>query len=109
MVIVTEGRIKRRVPVNDIVFCDIDKHYSQFHLKCGMLIRFRMTFSDVSALLNPYPQFLQCYRGCIVNMDYGHIAEEMNFLMDTGERVPYRKKEHHSIVKRYSDYILNKS
>ena len=108
LIVIPDGRMKRRIPVNNITFCDIDEHYSQIHLCSGQVIRVRMTFIEITALLAPYQQFLECYRGCIINMDHVKIVEEMNFLMDTSERVPYRKKERHIIRKKYSDYVLNK-
>lgn len=109
VVLIPDGRGKRRILVSNIVFCDIDGHYAQIHLCSGQVMRIRMTFLDITALLTPYPQFLECYRGCMINMDHAQIAEEMNFLMDTAERVPYRKKERHIIMKKYSDYVLNKA
>lgn len=109
VVLIPDGRVKRRILVNNIVFCDIDGHYTQIHLCSRQVIRIRMSFLDITALLIPYPQFLECYRGCMINMDHTKIAEEMNFLMDTAERVPYRKKARHIIMKKYSDYVLNKA
>lgn len=107
-VVIHDGGEKRRIPVNAIVFCDIDGHYSQIHLCNSQVVRMRMAFLDITAILAPYTQFFECYRGCIINMDHVRIADEMNFLMDTGERLPYRKKDQHIIKRKYSDYVLNK-
>ena len=109
LVVIPDGRMKRRISLSDIVFCDIDGHYSQIHLYSRQVIRIRMTFLDITALLAPYPQFLKCYRGCVINMDHTKLVEEMNFLMDTAERIPYRKKERHLIRKKYFDYVRNKT
>jgi len=106
LIVIPDGRKKRRIPINDIVFCDIDGHYSQIHLCSRQVLRIRMTFVNMTAFLSPYPQFLKCYRGCVINMDHAKIMENMNFLMDTAERVPYRKKERYIIRKKYSDYVL---
>lgn len=94
--------------VDDIVYCDIQGHCVQIHLKGGGMARARMRFSTLAELLTPYPQFLQCFRGCIINMAHTIKAEELNFLMDTGERVPFRRKEHGRILERYSSYLINK-
>lgn len=108
IITVMDGQEKRRVLVDDIVYCDISGHYAQIHMPGGMVIKVRMTFSDLFSLLSPYPQFLECYRGCLINMAHTCKAEELNFLMDTGERVPFRKKEHGQLLQQYSNYLFDK-
>lgn len=105
---VPDGNEKKPVFVDEIVYCDICGHYVQIHFPESKIMRIRMTFSALSSLLAPYPQFLECYRGCIVNMDHVHQTEELNFLMDSQERVPFRKKEQGSLLKKYSNYLFNK-
>lgn len=108
-VIISDGNAKRQLLVEDIVFCDIDGHYVQLHCSGPSLIRVRMTFSAILVLLASYPQFLECYRGCLINMAHVRKAEEMNFLMDTGERVPFRRKERLRLLRQYSDYLFDRS
>lgn len=98
----------KKILIDDIVYCDIQGHYIQIHLTNHQICRIRMTFSSLETLLSPYPQFLECYRGCLINMAHTYKAEELNFLMDTGERVPFRKKEHNRLLKKYSDYLFEK-
>ncbi len=108
MIIVTDGRTKQWIAADDIIYCDIDGHYSQIHLCARRMVRIRMAFTQMLSLLDPYPQFLECYRGCIINMSHAVKVEDMNFLMDTGERVPYRKKERQKLMQKYSDYLFEK-
>lgn len=107
MIVLFDGSSKRWIPTEDIVYCDIHGHYSQIHFRSRQILRVRMTFSDLAALVAPYPQFLECYRGCIINMARVKRTEEMNFLMDTGERVPFRKKEQRAILQKYSNYLFD--
>lgn len=103
-----EGNTCKKILVDNIVFCDIEGHYVQIHLTGGKLLRMRMTFASLKKLLTPYPQFLECYRGCLINMAHTAKADELNFLMDTGERVPFRRKEHQRLLREYSNYIFDK-
>lgn len=109
IITVTDGNEKRKILADDIVYCDIAGHYVQIHLTASRLLRVRMSFASFLLLLAPYPQFLVCYRGCLINMAHTCKAEEMNFLMDTGERVPFRKKEHSKLVRKYSEYLFGQA
>ncbi len=95
--------------LDEIVFCDIEKHYCQIHLIGPEVLRVRMTFSNLMKELSSYPQFLPCFRGCVVNMDHIRKMEDLNFLMDTEERVPFRKKEHAKLLQQYSNYLFDKA
>lgn len=109
MITVLDGRETKRILVDDIVYCDIEGHYVQIHFSNGGRMRVRMTFGALASILAPYPQFLECYRGCLINMAHTYKAEESNFVMDTGERVPFRRKEHIRLLKEYSSYVFDKT
>lgn len=96
-----------RLLLKDIVFCDIDGHYIQVHQRNGAILRVRMTFRALCDLLASHPQFMEAFRGCIVNMAHIQKVEELNFLMVSGERVPFRKKERKKLLQQYSDYLFD--
>lgn len=96
-----------RVFLKDIIYCDISGHYAQIHT-FDKTIRIRITFSKMADALKPYPDFLLCYRGCLVNMRQIMCIENMAFLMAGGERIPFRKKEQNDIMKTYSCYLFEK-
>lgn len=98
-----------RVLLDDIAYCDISGHYAQIHTLGRKMERTRMTFQELTRLLEPYPQFLCCYRGCIVNMDHIKSLDEFNFILVNGERIPIRRKEHSKILQTYSDYVFMKT
>lgn len=104
-----DAKSSQRVFVDEIVYCDVNAHYTQLHLEERGVVRVRMPFSALAALLAPYPQFLQCYRGCLINMARTHKAEELNFVMDTGERVPFRKRERSRLLRQYSEYLFKQA
>ena len=81
-----------RILLKEILWCDRDGHYVQIHTDMQGVLRYRVAFASLEAVLSAYPQFLPCYRGLIINMDRVRRMEELEFLMDTGERVPFRKR-----------------
>ena len=94
--------------LRDILWCDRDEHYVRIHMGIHGIIRYRIPFNGLEALLEPYPQFLSCYRGLIVNMDRVQRMEQMDFWMDTGERVPFRKRDRADIKDRFYRYMFQK-
>lgn len=106
---IINGYSTYRVLIADIVYCDISGHYTQIHLQDGKMERTRMTFHQVIDLLEPYPQFLSCYRGCTVNMDHIKSLDDFCFITSDFERVPIRMKEYSKISQTYFDYVFMKT
>ncbi len=96
---------KVKILLNDIVYCDIDGHYMQIHTK-NSIEKCRITFSDFVKILTPYPEFLLCYRGCIVNMKHIKKVGDLTFIMSNEEYVPFRKKFKSEILKCYSEFLV---
>lgn len=105
---VVSGYENMKILLNDIVHCDISGHYVQIHMKNLNVLRCRMTFNKLSDMLLPYSQFLLCCRGCIINMDHIDHLENLIFFMDTGERIPLRKRQNDETLKLYSEYLFDK-
>lgn len=104
----TIGREIVSIPLRDIIYCDIAGHYVQIHCLTMDTQRSRMTFNEISCQLKDYPQFLTCYRGCIINMDHIRYMKDLVFVMDNGERIPFRKKNCNEIIQAYTDFIFQK-
>ena len=98
-----------RILLKEILWCDRDGHYVQIHTDMQGVLRYRVAFASLEAVLSAYPQFLPCYRGLIINMDRVRRMEELEFLMDTGERVPFRKRDHKEIKSRFSQYMFRRA
>lgn len=105
---ITNGRETVKIVLRDIIYCDISGHYTQFHTKSMGLQKSRMPFQNLSAMLEAVPEFLTCYRGCIINMEYIGQITDSTFIMENGERVPYRKKHHNQIMNIYSEFMFRK-
>lgn len=103
---VKEGREWVKILLRDILYTDYANHYIQIHAK-QRVIKSYMSFHEFSQLLLPYPQFLCCYRNCIVNMDEVIQMEEKDFVMQNGERVPIQRANRSKIRQQYADYMFD--
>lgn len=97
---------KFKILLNDIIYCDINGHYMQIHTKNSHIEKCRITFTDFQKILSPYPEFLLCYRGCIVNMKHIKKVGNLTFIMSNGEYIPFRKKCKSEIQKCYSEFLM---
>lgn len=99
---------KTRVLLREILWCDRDKHYVEIHTDRRGVLRIRTPFVDFAEQLAPYPQFLACYRGSIVNLDRAERIEGLEFIMDTGERVPFSVRDRKRIQLQFDKYLFNR-
>ena len=106
---ITDGYEQVKILLKDILYCDIHAHYVHIHTASMGTRRCRMTFTDLSKMLEPYSQFLICYRGCLVNMDHIIEAGDSDFRLSNGESVPFQQKKHQHILNAYWDYLFQKA
>lgn len=97
-----------KIPLSDIIYCDITGHYVQIYTMNLGIQRSRMTFNDLAGLLTPYKEFLVCYRGCIINMNYIDHIEDLTFVMNNKARIPIPRKQHAQTIKAYSEFLFDK-
>ncbi len=103
---VKEGRDRTRVPVSDIIYTDYSNHYIQLHT-VSCVIRTHMSFDDFCPMLSPYPNFLWCYRNCMVNMDFIESYSDRDFILKNGESIPITVARKREILQTYGDYIFD--
>lgn len=103
------GADKVAIFVNDIVYCDILGHYTQIHIKSGDMKRIRMSFFRLITILSPFMQFLHCYRGCIINMDYIERIDTLDILIKGGIKIPIRRREQSKIEQKYAQFLFDKT
>lgn len=100
---VKESRIMVKIPVDDILYTDYSNHYIQIHL-ADKIVRTYMRFEDFSGMLLGYPQFICCYRNCILNMDKVSSLEKTEFILTTNEHLPITRNLRPQIHQQYADY-----
>lgn len=101
-----EGRHYTRVLISDIIYTDYHNHYIQIHT-AACQIRSYMSFGEFAPMLEPYPQFLWCYRNCMVNMDYIESFDNSDFILNNGERLPIAKARKQEITQTYANYVFD--
>lgn len=97
-----------KVLLREIIWCDREAHYVRIHTESRGILRLRSSFCDLEKLLAPYPQFMSCYRGCMINADKVERMDALNFLMDNQDQVPFRKRDRKSIEKQFSTYLFRR-
>lgn len=104
---VKESRIMTKIRLDDILYTDYFNHYIQIHLS-ERIVRTYMRFSDFSPMLLCYPQFICCYRNCIINMDKVTSLLKTDFVLSSGERLPITRNLRPQVQQEYADYQFRK-
>ena len=102
---VVSDRIPIQVPLRSILYADTFRNAVCLHTDAGP-IRSYLTFHKFEEQIRDCPNFLSCYRGCVVNMDRIQEASEEGFLLDNGEVVQIRKRGSSAIRKAYLQYLF---
>lgn len=99
---------KSKILLREILWCGQDGHYVEIHTEKRRAFRFRLPFGEFTGQLAPYPQFLTCYKGCIVNMERAQRIDGLDFVMDTGERVPFSARNRKKIETLFDEYTFQR-
>ena len=102
---VVSDRVPIRVPLRSILYADTFRNAVCLHTDAGP-VRSYLTFHKFEEQIRDCPNFLSCYRGCVVNMDRIQEASEEGFLLDNGEVVQIRKRGSSAIRKAYLQYLF---
>lgn len=104
---VKESRVMVKLPIDTILYTDYFNHYIQIHL-ADRIVKTYMRFEDFSKLLLCYPQFISCYRNCIINLDKVVRLEKTSFVLTSGEHLPITRSLRLQIHQQYADYQFRK-
>ncbi len=104
---VKEGRYWINILLQDIIYVDYSNHYVQIHT-VQRIVKTYMPFQEFSSILLTYPQFMICYRNCLINMDHVGRMEPNDFVMQNNEWVPIARKQRTLIRQQYADYAFER-
>ena len=104
---VKESREMVKILIRDILYADYNNHYIQVHTKDN-IIKTYLPFQSFAPSLLDYPQFLNCYRNCIINMDSVASLHDNDFVLTNGERIPITREKRSEIRQLYADYAFQK-
>lgn len=99
---------QEKILLREIIWCDKTNHYIQIHTDKRGILRFRLSFGELAKLLAPYTQFLTCYKGCIVNAERTERMEEEDFVMDTGVKIPFARREKKKLESMFCSYLFQR-
>lgn len=101
-----EGRHFTKVLIDNILYVDYHNHYIQVHLN-NQVIRSYMPFSELAEMLQPYNQFLWCYRNCMVNMDKIETSDSKDFTLSNNEKIPISRAQKSEVLQQYANYVFH--
>lgn len=104
---VKQSRTNIKILIRNIIYTDYSNHYIYIYTKTGT-VKTYMVFKDFSKLLQPYSNFLCCYRNCMVNLDEVDFMENREFIMSNGERVSIARSSYNEIHDYYRNYQFKK-
>lgn len=97
-----------KILLREILWCDIIGQYIQIHTQQRGTLRNRLPFGTLAERLLCYPQFLTCYRGCIVNLDHVVLMNETEFLLTNGKKILFPRRDKKKIEDSYHTYLFQK-
>lgn len=100
-----EGRQFTKILIKDIMYVDYHNHYIQVHTTSNV-VRSYMPFDKFAPVLQPYCQFLWCYRNCIVNIDYIDSLDDKDFVLTDGKRLPISRAMYKEVIQAYANYMF---
>lgn len=97
-----------KILLREILWCDRDEHYVQIHtIKRGVL-RFRISFAELTEALFPHPQFVTCYKSCIVNLEHVERIDGLSLLLDTGDKVQFSAQKNKEMITLFDEYTFRR-
>lgn len=99
---------QENILLREILWCGQDGRDIQIHTDSQGSLRFRLPFRVLADLLAPYPQFLNYSKNCTVNLERVECMDGLDFVMDTGERIPFSRWDRKKIEERYRTWLFRK-
>jgi len=96
------------VRLNEICYITTDRHYVRLTDSGGEMKTYRVTFSEVLKTLSVYPQFLECNRGILVNMNHASSMDREVIVMDNGEMFPLARKQSRHLLDTFNRYQFSR-
>lgn len=93
------------VRLSDVYFMDCSSRKTRLHLRMRTLEVDELA-GDLMRELTADDRFLVCNRNTVVNMDHIDLAEEGDFLMKNGSRVPLRQRGRAPLKKAFLAWSL---
>jgi DNA-binding LytR/AlgR family response regulator len=100
--------VERRIPIDDIEYMETVAHKTRLHLRGGGQVDTNLSLMRIAEQLQAEDQFIDCYRGIVVNADYIDVVEETAIILQSKREVPIARKRYGELHKRYGEYLFRK-
>lgn len=105
MTLIKSGNKNYIINYQDIYYIETFNNNLTIHLQDMDDITIYSTLKEYADKLPP--NFLRCHKCYMVNMNHIKSYEPHKFIISTGESIPLPPKKYKSIIKIYTDYLLN--
>lgn len=102
---VSYGKKNYTIDYQSIVYIESYNNNIILHFSNGENITLYSTMKKF--VRNLPPNFLQCHKCYVVNMNFIHGYEPHNFVITNGEKLPVPQKKYKAVISDYKNYILN--
>ena len=104
---VTSDRQHIKLSLGDILYGLSYSNYCEIHTKSTVL-KIRISFTELSAMLAPYPSFAVVGRGAIVNFENISHISNLACMMVNGDRVPVSRRRIKETEQAFYDWQFKK-
>lgn len=94
--------------LQNIIYTEFYNHHVLIHQKQGENLRLRISQSEMERLILPYPYFINCFRGIIVNLNEVSQLESDYFVMKDGTHVPVSRRKAAETKTSWSEFLFQK-
>lgn len=99
---------KAEISTGEIVSVLSNNHSVELKMITGEVLESNMLFSDIQESLENEPNFLECSRGIIINMDYATQIKGDTIIMQDGTGYPVRRRGRKDISAKFTKYIAGR-
>lgn len=96
------------IRLDEIQYITSGQHYLHLVTGEGENRQYRMNFSQLTVLLQDYPEFLTVNRGVCVNLDYARNIDDEKILMKNGVSLPIARRQSKKIISLFQEYQFSK-
>ncbi len=96
------------IPIRDIMQICSGQHVVCLKMITGKQFECKMTYSEIHDQLINEPNFIECNRGVMINMDYAVNIHDCCFVMQDGDLCSIRVREKKKIADRFTAYTADK-
>lgn len=104
---VISKRKEQSVPLRDIVLLRTAARTNELVTAAGVLTTYQK-YSDLAGALLENNNFIECIRGCVINLDCVAAVDEDIFILKNGMRLPIRRRNRAQIKAAYARHLFSK-